>query len=98
MRTLSSQTERDLPPPAIEKSRIVRTRTFTACALHANHGRALTCGNSTLGPGVWAGLKVTGQDQQRRNENLSVRMFEWFKHETCFRVPLQVAEKVPSPF
>jgi len=76
MRTLFTQTKGDLPSPAIEKTRIVRAGTFTACALHANHGRALTCGNSTLGPSVWAGPKKAGQDQQRGHENLPVRRFE----------------------
>src|SRR5258708_1547554 len=87
MRTLFTQTKRDLPPPAFEKTRIVRTRTFTACALHANHGRALTCGNSTLGPGVRAGPKETGQDQQRRDQKVFVGKLESLEHSTCLRVP-----------
>ena len=87
MGTLFTQTKRDLPAPAIEKTRIVRPRTFTACALHANHGRALTCGHSTLRPGMWAGPEETGEDQQRRDEPLFVGNVELLKHSTCFRVP-----------
>jgi hypothetical protein len=52
VRTLFAQTNGQLPSSAIEKSRIVRPRTFSSCTLHAKHGRALTRGNSTLRPGV----------------------------------------------
>jgi hypothetical protein len=59
VRALFAKADRQLPPTAVEKSTIVRTGTLAACALHANHGRALTCGNSTLRPGILEGKKET---------------------------------------
>ena len=55
MRKLFPKAKRKLPPPLIQNPTVVGTGAFTACALHANHGRALTSGNSTLRPGMLSG-------------------------------------------
>jgi hypothetical protein len=52
VRTLFAKAYGELPAALLEKTFIVRIGTFTSSALHANHGRALTCRHSTLGPGI----------------------------------------------
>jgi hypothetical protein len=55
VRKLFPKAKRKLPPSFVKNPAVVGTGVFTACALHANHGRALTSGNSTLRPGMLSG-------------------------------------------
>ena len=64
MRELFAKADGELPPPAIQKTPIVRIGTFTTSTLHANHGRALTGGNSTLRPGMLGHYEDAKQDQK----------------------------------
>jgi len=72
VRALFAKADGELPPSPVQKSRVVRARPFTASALHANHGRALTGRNSTLRPGMLAGQEAAKQNKEYRQQDLAI--------------------------
>ena len=74
VRELFAKADGELPPPAIQKTPIVRTGTFTTSTLHANHGRALTGGNSTLRPGMLGRYEDAKQDQKWCHQGGTVQL------------------------